>query len=86
MDKELINFLINDARCEAALSDYLKAVSTEEWVYQNMQLFNAVSIRVNGLPSIASCNYQGKHFGNIKEFHTFFRNAMDVMDDPFGSK
>ena len=80
---EMMDYIINDDRCEAALSDYLKAVSTEEWVYQNMQLFNAISIRVNGLPSIASCNYQGKHFENIKEFHTFFRNAMDVMDDPF---
>ncbi len=83
---ELKNYIINDARCEAAMGDFLKVASIEDWVFQNMELFNAISIRVNGLPSIASCNYQGKHFENIKEFHTFYRNAMDVMDDPFKDK
>ncbi len=79
----MINCKINDARCEAAMGDFLKVASIEDWVYQNMELFNTISIRVDGQPSIASCNYQGRHFENINEFHSFFRKAMEVMDDPF---
>jgi hypothetical protein len=67
------------------MNDFLKAASIENWVYQNMELFNTISIRFEELPSIASCNYQGRHFGNIKEFHCFFRRAMKVMDDPFNN-
>ncbi len=38
----------------------------------------------NNFPGVfSSCDYQGKHFENIKEFHSFFRKAMKVMDDPF---
>jgi len=83
--EDLANFKINDARCEVAMSNFLKAASIEEWVYTHMELFNGISLRIDGLPSIASCNYQGRHFENIKEFHSFFRKAMEVMDDPFNN-
>jgi hypothetical protein len=80
---ELIAYVINDSRCKEAFHSYFNTPNIERWVFQNMELFNTISIRVDGLPSIASCNYQGKHFENIKEFHSFFRKAMEVMDDPF---
>jgi hypothetical protein len=80
------NYKINEARCERALSDFFKFPSIKDWVYHNMERFNTISIFVDRLPYIESCNYQRKHFGNINEFHIFFRNIMDVMDDPFKGK
>jgi hypothetical protein len=84
--KDILEYIISDSRCESAIQEYSFSESTEEWVYKNIELFNTISIRVDGLPSIASCNYQGRHFENIKEFHSFFRKAMEVIDDPFDEK
>jgi len=85
MEYELVNYIINDSKCEIALIDFLSSKTIEEWVYTHMELFNGISLRIDGLPSIASCNFQGRHFENVKEFHSFFRNAMEVMDDPFNN-
>jgi len=83
--EDLTSYILNDSRCKEALNSYFNTSSIEHWVYQNMSLYKKISISLDGLSSIASCNFQGRHFDNIKEFHSFFRKAMEVMDDPFNN-
>jgi hypothetical protein len=82
----LISHALNDARCSIAIQEFNSKTSVDEWVCANMSLFKAISISANGLPSIASCNYQGQHYSNISEFHDLFRKALDKIDDPFNNK
>lgn len=80
---DLVSYLVNDARCSIAIQEFNSKISVDEWVWANMPLFKTISISVDGLPSIASCNYQGQHYPNISEFHELFRKSLDEIDDPF---
>ena len=78
-----VSYIANDARCSKAIKEFNSKTSVDEWVWNNMSLFMAISIRVDGLPSIASCNYQGTHYRNISEFHELFRKSLNEIEDPF---
>lgn len=80
---ELLSYIANDARCSIAIKEFNNKIPVDEWVCANMSLFKTVSINVDGLPSIATCNYQGQHYPNISEFHELFRKSLDKIDDPF---
>lgn len=80
---DLISHVLNDARCSIAIQEFNSKTSVDEWVWANMSLFKAISINIDGLPSIASCIYQGNHYSNISEFHELFRKSLDEIDDPF---
>ena len=81
--QELLSYIANDTICSIAIQEFNSKTSVDEWVWANMSLFTAISIRVDGLPSIASCNYQGQHYRNISEFYELFRKSLDEIDDPF---
>lgn len=68
-DKE---YEIADKTCEMSL-DSLKA-STDKllWLSENSALYNSISIRPPGVPSIARCCLNGKHYENIADFHTTY--------------
>ena len=80
---ELFSFIANDSRCYNAIQEFNSKPLVDEWVWTNMNLFKAISIKVDGLPSIATCNYQGTHYRNISEFHELFRKSLGEIDDPF---
>ena len=54
---ELFSFIANDSRCYIAIQEFNSKTSVDEWVWANMSLFEAISISVDGLTLIASCNY-----------------------------
>ena len=83
MIEEKISYIINDARCELALSEFGNYYPVDNWVWKYMNLYSAITIHPEGLPPIAQCNYQGEHFKFISEFHTLFIKSMDEIDDPF---
>ena len=78
-----VAYIANDTRCLIAIQEFNSKASVDEWVWANMSLFKAISINVDGLPSIASCNFQGTHYRYISEFHELFRKSLDQIDDPF---
>jgi hypothetical protein len=80
---ELLSYIANDTRCSIAIQELNSKTSVDKWVWANMSLFKTVSINVDGLPSIASCNYQCRHYPNISEFHELFRKSLNEIDDPF---
>jgi len=80
---EQLSYIVNDTRCSIAIQEFNSKASFDEWVWYNMSLFKTISIKVDGLPSIATCNYQGQYYPNISEFHELFRKSLDKIDDPF---
>jgi len=81
--QDLLSYIVNDTRCITAIQQFNSKASVVEWVWANMSLYKAISINVDGLPSIASCNYQGTHYRYISEFHELFRKSLDEIDNPF---
>ena len=81
--EDQVSYIANDTRCSIAIQEFNNRSSVDEWVWANMPLFKTISISVDGLTSIASCNYQGNHYPNISEFHELFRKSLDEIDDPF---
>jgi len=84
--QDLLSYIVNDARCSVAIQEFNSKNSIDEWVCANMFLFKDISIKVDGLPIIANCNYQGNHYRYILDFHELFRKSLEEIDDPFNGK
>ena len=80
---DIVSFIVNDVRCSIAIQEFNSKTAVDEWVWSNLPLFKDISLKVDGLPSIASCNYQGNYYPNISQFHELFRRSLDEIDDPF---
>lgn len=82
MDQQL-NFILRDTNCKQALIDLRTNISVPAWLDAHAALFKSISIAPEGLPSIASANYQGEHFEWISKFHGLFITLLDyvMMED-----
>jgi hypothetical protein len=69
-------FYISDKTCEESVNDYNTTTDKLAWLAENRTLYNSISIRPEGLPSIASCCLNGKHYENISEFHEIYCDAL----------
>ena len=69
-------FYISDKTCEESLIEYQNTDDIANWLAENRDLYNSISIRPQELPSIASCNFNGKHYGNILAFHRTYCDAL----------
>ena len=69
------DFYISDKTCEESVNDYKTSTDKLAWLAENRALYNSISIRPEGLPSIASCCLNGKHYENISVFHSTYCNA-----------
>jgi len=74
-NKSEIEFLISDKTCEEAVKEFNSKTNKLIWLAENRELYNSISIRPRGLPSIANCNYHGTHYENISVFHKIYCNA-----------
>ena len=70
------DFYISDKTCEESVNDYKTSTDKLAWLAENKALYNSISIRPEGLPSIASCCLNGKHYENISVFHEIYCDAL----------
>jgi hypothetical protein len=68
-DKE---YEIADKTCEMSLESLNNRIDKLAWLAENRALYNSISIRPQGLPSIARCCLHGKHYENIATFHSSY--------------
>jgi hypothetical protein len=61
--------------CEEAVKEFDSKTNKLIWLAENRDLYNSLSIRPKGLPSIASCCFNGKHYENISVFHRTYCDA-----------
>ena len=66
------DFYISDKTCEESIQDFENKNDKLLWLAENRELYNSISIRPEGLPSIASCCLNGKHYENISLFHRLY--------------
>jgi hypothetical protein len=74
-NKSEIEFLISDKTCEEAVKEFNSKTNKLIWLAENRDLYNSISIRPKGLPSIASCCLNGIHYENISVFHRTYCDA-----------
>jgi hypothetical protein len=65
---ERIDFLIKDNHCDKAIADFKILTSVPGWLQHYSGLYNSVSIKPAGLPSITSTHFEGESFENIRLF------------------
>ncbi len=65
-------FYINDKTCEDSINNFKERIDPDIWLKENRQLFNSISIKPEGYPSIANSHFNGKFYKNISEFHKLF--------------
>jgi len=70
MDK--IDYQITDHLCEEALIE-LEVTEPDVWIIKHKILFESISIKPKGLPSIANQNYQGVKYSFIGKFHSKYQ-------------
>jgi hypothetical protein len=69
---EKIDFIITDSQCEEAIIELDSAKSIESWILKYKDLFENISIKPEGLPSIANQHYQGIRYTFIGLFHSVY--------------
>ncbi len=65
-------FYINDKTCEDSINNFKERIDPDIWIKENEQLFNSISIKPEGYPSIANSHFNGKFYKNISDFHKLF--------------
>ena len=70
MDK--IDYQITDHLCEEALIE-LEVIEPADWIIKHKILFESISIKPIGLPSIANQYYQGVKYSFIGKFHSKYQ-------------
>lgn len=76
---ERIDFLIKDNHCEKAIDDFKKITSVPEWLSQHSDLYDSVSIKPKGLPSITSSHLEGDSFENIQIFAQLYETINSLF-------
>jgi hypothetical protein len=72
MDK--IDYQITDQLCEQALIE-LDVSAPDVWIIKHKALFERISIKPNGLPSIANQYYEGVKYSFIGKFHSKYQQS-----------
>jgi hypothetical protein len=71
MDK--IDFQITDNLCEEALIELASTNDIDAWLLKYKDLFESISIKPEGLPSIANQHYHGVKYFYIGEMHRMYK-------------
>ena len=78
MDK--IDYQIADNFCEEALVELQSCNDTPSWIINHTDLYNSISIKPEGRPSIANQNYNGVRYYYIGEFHSTYEKKVYEED------
>ena len=78
MDK--IDYQIADNFCEEALVELQSCNDTPSWIINHTDLYNSISIKPEGRPSIANQNYNGVRYHYIGEFHYTYEKKVYEED------
>ena len=77
MDEEAVYQKL-DERCKKAIEG-LKLKETGVWLNSAGPLYQSISIRPDGLPSIANAHFNGKHYEATSEFHHLYVQKESVF-------
>lgn len=76
-----LDFQIMDKLCEEALKEVEAYAETTLWLEQFKNLFDNISIKPNGLPSIANQNFEGEIFYYIGKFHFVYLQNLNAVNE-----
>lgn len=66
-------YYILDRTCDEVLLNFNNVTDHSAWLNEHKPLFNSISIQPKNFPSVANCNYEGKYYQNISDFHTLYK-------------
>ena len=78
-----ITYVLNDARCQAAIEEIESGMDTLKWLGEHLGLYRDVTYAPEGKPRIAACNYQRKHYSFISQFAVLYMKKHHEIEDPF---
>jgi hypothetical protein len=65
-------------KCEKALIELKSDISVPVWLLNNKSLFDKVTIRPEGLPTIVDANFNGTSFESIKKFVKLYESLSNL--------
>lgn len=65
-------------KCEKALLELKSNISVPVWLFNNKNLYNDVTIRPEGLPTIVDANFNGTNFESIKKFFKLYESLSNL--------
>lgn len=74
----LENYYIKSRKCKKALSDLKTNISVNTWLSINKNLFDEVTIRVEGLPVQPDGNFKGNIFKDINQFVGLYESLLNI--------
>ncbi|MBM3456178.1 MAG: hypothetical protein FJX80_13725 [Bacteroidetes bacterium] len=80
-----ITYILNDARCQAAIDEIEGGMDTLKWLGEYLELYKNVTYAPEGMARIAACNFHGKHFYFISQFAILYMKKHHEVEDPFSN-
>jgi hypothetical protein len=74
----LDSYYNNSSKCEKALLELKSNISVPVWLLNNKNLYNEVTIRPEGLPTIVDANFNGTNFESIKKFFKLYDSLSNL--------
>jgi hypothetical protein len=67
-----MDYQIKEAMCETAIEEFKTLTSVTDWLYKYSELFDSISVKPEGLPSIILSHLGDETFENIQRFGRLF--------------
>jgi len=74
----LDSYYNNSSKCEKALLELKSNISVPVWLLNNKNLYNEVTIRPEGLPTIVDANFNGTNFESINKFFKLYDSLSNL--------
>ena len=74
----LDSYYNKSSKCEKALLELKSNISVPVWLLNNKNLYNEVTIRPEGLPTIVDANFNGTNFESIKKFFKLYDSLSNL--------
>ncbi len=74
----LDSYYNKSSKCEKALLELKSNISVPVWLLNNKNLYNEITIRPEGLPTIVDANFNGTNFESIKKFFKLYESLSNL--------
>ena len=77
---ERIDYLAKDSLCESILQELKNSGFVSNWLKENQETYNSVTMNPKGLPAIGKIFYNGERFGNIAQFVSLYKEMGTLQE------
>ena len=77
---ERIDYIVKDSLCESIIQELKDSEFISNWLKENQETYNSVTLRPEGLPEIGLVYFQEERFDNIAQFVYLYKEMKAIQE------